>query len=353
MYKKRYFIGFFIMLYILMNIIPWGVNFFWRIRTTNLQNENKNIINESASNVSISEKVELEKIKNDGYFTLYDQGIVSTKEEDKLIKVKYLDYLILATACEVYPDYNKEAIKAQAICCFTYALNLRLNNENDDKPILTVDSSKFLGFATTEQFKQRWGENFDLYYKKFEQCAKDVLGNCIVYEDKPIIAAYHAISTGKTEDSGVVWQKSLDYLKPIDSEGDKLAKDFERKTEILTSDIKSIFEKSDLTKDLVIPEDFNNLITDVVKNDSQTVVSAKLATVTFSGQEIRKIFNLPSASFDYSYDNATQKIIFKNIGYGHCVGLSQNGADFMARQGKNYEEILKHYFTGVQLKKVF
>ena len=69
---------------------------------------------------------------------------------------------------------------------------------------------------------------------------------------------------------------------------------------------------------------------------------------TFKGTDIRKFFSLRSSTFDCEYKDGS--FIFKVKGYGHGVGMSQYGADFMARQGSTYIEILKHYYTGVEIK---
>ena len=65
-------------------------------------------------------------------------------------------------------------------------------------------------------------------------------------------------------------------------------------------------------------------------------------------EEFRNIFSLRSANVEISQENGNIKMSVK--GFGHGVGMSQYGADYLARQGKTYEEILKTYYTGVEIE---
>lgn len=74
----------------------------------------------------------------------------------------------------------------------------------------------------------------------------------------------------------------------------------------------------------------------------------KIGNLELSGVEVRSLLGLRSANFTFSIEK--DNIKFEVLGYGHGVGMSQTGADSLAKQGKNYEEIIKHYYTGVQIE---
>ena len=73
----------------------------------------------------------------------------------------------------------------------------------------------------------------------------------------------------------------------------------------------------------------------------------QIGNLELSGVEVRNILSLRSANFKFSIEG--DNIKFEVIGYGHGVGMSQTGADSLAKQGKNFEEIIKHYYTGVDI----
>ena len=82
--------------------------------------------------------------------------------------------------------------------------------------------------------------------------------------------------------------------------------------------------------------------------EGNRVKTIKIGNKELSGVEVRTILGLRSANFQVSIDG--DNISFKVVGYGHGVGMSQTGADSMAKEGKNYEEIIKHFYTGVEIK---
>ena len=82
-------------------------------------------------------------------------------------------------------------------------------------------------------------------------------------------------------------------------------------------------------------------------NESGRVKTLKVGNINLSGVEARTIFGLKSTNFEFLIDG--DKIKFSILGYGHGVGLSQSGSDSLAKQGKNFEEIIKHYYKNVEI----
>ena len=81
---------------------------------------------------------------------------------------------------------------------------------------------------------------------------------------------------------------------------------------------------------------------------SGTVTQIEICGRVFTGVEIRELLGLRSACFSVRYGDG--EFVFTVSGYGHNVGMSQYGADYLARQGMTYEEILRYYYTDVQIK---
>lgn len=270
--------------------------------------------------------------------------------QNKVISADEKDFLIGAVACEMPLSYHKEALKAQAVSTYTYSIRLKKQQEQKKSEELlgayfTVDTKNYVGYATKDQLKERFGSNFDLYYKKLDEAVNEVLGQIMTYESEPILAAYHAISNGKTETSKNTWGSDLPYLQPADSQGDKICADYESKVTVpkneLTTSLKSKFP------DIVFPEDLSRLFENTEKSSSGTILTVTIGDTKIKGSEIRELFKLRSPTFSVQFKD--DSFIFTVLGYGHGVGMSQNGADFMARQGSSYKEILAHYYNGAEL----
>lgn len=271
-----------------------------------------------------------------GNFTLYDI------DRDKVFSVPPRQYVIGALCSEMPPSFHKEALKAQAVAIYTNAIRLTyMENEY----IAKVSPKKLYGYTTEKILKERWGKNFKAYFEKMSSAVDEVLGTVVTYKDKPILAAYHSMSSGKTESAENVWGQSLPYLKAVESEGDKLAADLVKAKTVSSDEARKILKTA--LPDTFLPEVDSLLFTDFKYSDSGTLISAVVGDREISGQKIRELFSLRSAAIEISVENS--KITFTTKGYGHAVGLSQYGADFLGRQGKDFKEILKHYYKGTSL----
>ena len=260
------------------------------------------------------------------------------------------DYVIGAVSCEMPASFSEEALKAQAVAAHTYALRRKLNQQTSPDETLkgadfSADPTKYLGYMTEQIARDRFGGNFDVYWGKITAACDAVISKVLVYDNQPIVAAYHSMSPGKTEDAKTVWQDSAPYLVPVDSFGDTLAQNYEVKTVLASDDVKSMLTKK--YESIKLSTNMSKWFTIGERTESGTVTTLKAGDVTMTGQEARSIFALRSADFTIAYSN--KSFTFTTLGYGHGVGMSQYGADYMARQGSTYDEILAHYFTGTAL----
>lgn len=265
-------------------------------------------------------------------------------------RVNYVDqrdYVIGAVCAEMPPDFHTEALKCQAVAAHTFALY----NVNHPNPILkgadfSADPSNWKGYVTKDQAKERFGENFDVYWSKLESAVDAIYGNVMVYQEEPILAAYHSMSTGKTESAANVWTgEPPSYLVPVDSTGDVMARDYETKETFKINTIQNIIGTA--YPAVTLSEDYNNWFTIKDRSDSGYVTSIKVGDTTITGNELRNVLGLRSSCFEI--ENNGQEFIFKVKGYGHGVGLSQYGADYMARQGYRCKEIMEHYYSDAKM----
>lgn len=268
----------------------------------------------------------------------------------KVQDVSVLDYVIGTVMTEIPATYQVEAIKAQAIAAHTYALNHHLIQQENPDPSLkgadfSADPASHQGYMSTEALKERFGNNYNDYYKKIAPAVKEVIDQILVYEDEPIVAAYHAISAGKTEDASNVWNGSASYLVPVDSKGDEYSPEYETISAVSFNDLKSTVEAQ--YPNTVFGEDSEKWIEVLKRSDSGYITEIKVGDTVMSGLDFRTLLGLRSSNFTINFSGNGFAFIVK--GYGHGVGMSQYGSDYMARQGATYTEILEHYYKDAQI----
>lgn len=248
------------------------------------------------------------------------------------------DYLIGAVAGEMPASYHEEALKAQAVACCSYLNWLKKNADNPDYDI-TNDSSRHQSYLTKEQMKEKWGDKFDSCYEKIASAVSSVYGEALYYKNEPALTVFHAISPGSTHNSRDVWQEDIPYLVSVSAPGDTLSPDI---------DSQRVFTQQELSA-LLGQEEGQELLGEIKVCDTGYVTEICLGEKRLSGTEAASLLSLRSPTFTAEYIN--QKYIFTVRGYGHGLGMSQYSADYMARQGSSYEEILTHFYKGCKIKR--
>ncbi len=263
--------------------------------------------------------------------------------EDTVTEYSIDDYVFGVVAAEMPALYHEEALKAQAVAAYTFAL-YSINNNKSTKYDISSDPNTAQSFITRRQATEKWGEKATEYTKKIDDCIAAAKGQILVYDDKPIFAAYHAISPGRTNTCLDVWGKDLPYLKSVDSFGDKLANGYLSE---VTFTAEEIAEKLKTVSNAV--GEAQNYFTDFSTSENGYVKSINYCGKKVNGSQISKLLGLRSSNFELGFSDNV--FTFKVTGYGHGVGLSQTGADYMANQGSTYEEILLHYYKDAVLQK--
>lgn len=278
--------------------------------------------------------------KNTDTVSVFRSGTQETVEID------FFEYICGSVAAEMPLAYHEEALKAQAVACYTNAL--RLKKESDETYHISDDSSVHQGYLNQEQRQEKWGEEYEKYEAKLESIVKSVENQAIYYEDELCVAAFHAICSGKTESAENIWGEKVPYLVSVKSNGDNLSPQYSTELVFDKEDFSKYAKKSEITEDT---GSLKSIIKITKTSKSGTVLKATIKDKEFTGEEIRKAFGLRSPVF--TVKTTKTAVTFNVTGYGHGVGMSQYGADFMARQGSDYKEILKHYYKGVEIKNSF
>ncbi len=265
-------------------------------------------------------------------YEMMDSNNISVKEENPEME----SYIIGVVAAEMPVSFEIEALKAQAVAARTYAYR-QVGSSKKIEP-------KNIGqaFVTVEQMKKNWGENFEKNYSKVCSAVSATKNEIMVYGGEPILAAFHSTSGGITENSENVWAEKLSYLKSVDSHEDENAPNFLFNSDFSQSEFKNIFKKQGCN----FLDNLENDISVLKRTDAGYVTQIKIGGKVFKGSNVRSLLSLRSTNFTISYDK--DKIVFTTKGYGHGAGMSQYGANFMAKENKNYKEILSHYYYGVE-----
>ncbi len=271
--------------------------------------------------------------------------------------VKEMDletYLIGVLAAEMPAAFPVEALKAQAVAARTYTLykETLYGSDAKDAPeshkgaLLCGDSTHCKAYCDIEQRgAELWGANQAFYQSKITAAVRDTDGLILVHQGKPIAAVFHAASAEKTEAAVDVWGNPVPYLVSVSSPGGEASSAYHATVELLQSDFAAAFQAAHPEADLSGAA--SSWFKQIKRSEAGGVISLSVGGVTVEGREIRSLAGLNSTNFTVEAKDTL--LVFNTTGYGHGVGMSQYGARALALEGENFESILKHYYTGVDL----
>ncbi len=259
------------------------------------------------------------------------------------------EHLVGVLAAEMPAAYEPDALKAQAVAARSYILS-KMNVPNAQHPtaIICTDPNHCKGWLSKEDALAKWKtEEQKKNWKKLKSAVKGTRGEYMMYEDEVVEAFFFATSGGKTENSEDVWSTSLPYLRSVESPEDKNGKNYYSSAVFTLDEFYSKISPYFADK---LPRATAPQISAPKRTEGGGIAEISICGKTFRGGEIRSIFGLKSANFTVTVSD--DKVIFDVLGYGHGVGMSQTGANEMAKNGKKYTEILKHYYTNIQIVKM-
>lgn len=258
------------------------------------------------------------------------------------------EYLKNVVRGEMPAAFEEEALKAQAVAERTYLLYRMSAAPKASHPQAEVctDPACCTAWLTAEEAQEKWGEKFGQYEEKVQRAVGDTDGQVVLYDGVPIMAVFHSSSAGATAASGDVWTAALPYLVSVESP--------ESADSVPNYYSVSTFGAAEFSRILLAAHPEATLsgspeswLGDVELTDSGRVDTAQIGGITVTGKELRSLYGLRSTAFTMEADS--EGVTFRVTGYGHGVGMSQYGANALAKEGKSWQEILQWYYTGVTI----
>ncbi|VYU21018.1 Amidase enhancer precursor [Clostridium tertium] len=295
------------------------------------------------------EKVESEE---NNYINLSGTDTIKVyiTKEDKVVDIKIEEYVKSVVSGEMPASFGIEALKAQAVAARTYVAAKRGRPCDIAKGGDVCDTTHCQVYIGKEEKIAKWDGAGQENWDKISKAVDETKGIVLSY-DKELVQypQFFSTSSGKTENSRDVFSGDIPYLVSTESTGEEVAPRFKGELSLNISDfvekINSKFQDAKLT--------VNNLseqIEIVSRSDAGGIKEIKIGGATIRGLDFRLAIGLNSTNFQYTISN--NEIIFESKGYGHGVGMSQWGANIMSKNGSEYNSILKHYYTGVELKEI-
>jgi stage II sporulation protein D len=258
----------------------------------------------------------------------------------KVAHVGLRDYLIGVVASEMPAKFELEALKAQAIAARTYIARFMITAGADDA---VSDTPEDQVYESRAELKKAWGATYRQKMKKITEAVDQTAGLVLTYKGDLISPSFFSTSNGYTENAEAYWQKPVPYLKSVKSTWDESSPKFLRTVEKPVSEVE---EKLGVH----LPIQNGTVGTILSRTPGKRVAEFKIGGVVFTGRQIREKLNLYSA--DFKMERIGSKVKITTKGYGHGIGMSQYGANGMAKEGKSCEDILKYYYRGVTLSKL-
>ena len=256
------------------------------------------------------------------------------------------DYLVGVLAGEMPASFAPEALKAQAVAARTFALYCASGSKHAGADVC-ADPGCCQAWLDEERMRLNWGADYEQNLSRLRAAAEQTAGEFLCYEGKPVFAAFHSSSAGATEASGAIWNPRP-YLVSVPSpESAETVPRYVSRLLCAPLDFRDTLLAAHPEADLSAePESW---LGPVEHDESGRVASVTLGGVPVRGTELRALFSLRSTAFTLAYGE--DGFCFTVTGSGHGVGMSQYGAEVMARGGADYREILAHYYPGTTLVK--
>lgn len=339
---------------------------------------------------------------------IYHSPIIIVRKTDMgTERIPMEEYLVGALAASMEPTCEPEALKAQAVILRTMVYKQYQSRNNKSKDAVDIEMLQ-QEYMPRRLMKQRFGENYELYYRKFCSAVEETEGCIVQYENIAVDTPYFLLSNGKTRNGNEAFGSAkYPYLQSAESSADIMSPDYlckysydknqfqEKLTELLhtyekeygsdtdvtnsksvtyepaemesvsgnhgisenssVSESSSISENSSISNHDSIPEADNSIsairISDIIleRDSSGYVLTLQINGKNVSGEFFRSFLGLNSACFTIEEKGSAVEIVTKGIGHG--VGMSQYGANEMAKGGKDFVAILQHYFTNIQIER--
>ena len=276
----------------------------------------------------------------------HDRDVTLTIQDGDTTEQMTLErYLTGVVRGEMPASFEMEALRAQAAAERSYVYYQLAAGRKDAHPDadFCTDHTCCSAYLSETAAKEKWGGDFAPWNTRVEQAVSDTDGQVVLYNGRPILAVFHSSSAGRTAAAGDVWSGDLPYLVSVDSpEGEETVPNYYSTVTFTAAEAKEKLLAA--YPELKLSGTPDRWFGAAAENGSGRVETVSVGGTDIEGTELRRIFGLRSACFTVAADS--ESVTFRVTGYGHGVGMSQYGANQLAREGKTWQEILEWYYTG-------
>jgi len=276
----------------------------------------------------------------------HDRDVTLTiRDGDTTEQMTLERYLTGVVRGEMPASFEMEALRAQAAAERSYVYYQLAAGRKDAHPDadFCTDHTCCSAYLSETAAREKWGGDFAPWNTRVEQAVSDTDGQVVLYNGRPILAVFHSSSAGRTAAAGDVWSGDLPYLVSVDSpEGEETVPNYYSTVTFTAAEAKEKLLAAH--PELKLSGTPDRWFGAAAENGSGRVETVSVGGTDIEGTELRRIFGLRSACFTVAADS--ESVTFRVTGYGHGVGMSQYGANQLAREGKTWQEILEWYYTG-------
>ena len=276
----------------------------------------------------------------------HDRDVTLTIQDGNTTEQMTLErYLTGVVRGEMPASFEMEALRAQAAAERSYVYYQLSAGRKDAHPDadFCTDHTCCSAYLSETAAREKWGGDFAPWNTRVEQAVSDTDGQVVLYNGRPILAVFHSSSAGRTAAAGDVWSGDLPYLVSVDSpEGEETVPNYYSTVTFTAAEVKEKLLAAH--PELKLSGTPDRWFGAAAENGSGRVETVSVGGTDIEGTELRRIFGLRSACFTVAADS--ESVTFRVTGYGHGVGMSQYGANQLAREGKTWQEILEWYYTG-------
>jgi stage II sporulation protein D len=285
----------------------------------------------------------------------YKDHIVKVYMADtqKIAEMRLEEYIKGVVAAEMPAQFEPEALKAQAVAARTYAVKHMAAFGGAglaDHPgaDITTDSKEGQAWLSESDLKAKWGASYEANIKKISDAVNGTRGLIITYNGEPIQAVFHSTSGEKTASAKEVWGFDYPYLQSVVCTFDKASPRYSQADEVPLTMLETKLGSE--TGVMAAMQSGAGVVQIVERTPSGRVDKIRIGSKVFTGSEVREKLALKSTNF--IIEQQGEKLVFKTTGYGHGVGLCQYGANGMAKEGKDFRQIVTYYYAGVAIKNI-
>ncbi|WP_291631678.1 stage II sporulation protein D [Clostridium sp.] len=275
---------------------------------------------------------------------------VNITKENRIEEVQIEEYVKSVVSGEMLVSFDDEALKAQAIAARTYIAAKRLRPCNIANGGDVCDTTHCQVYINKDVRLEQWGSNAEEYWNKISNAVDNTKGMVLTYNNELVLyPQFFSTSSGMTENAVDVFSNSVPYLVSTESKGEEIAPKYE--TEFPFNIPEFVNKINDKYKEASITsENLKNNIEILSRSVAGGIKELRIGKTKVKGLDFRLALGLSSTNFEYVINE--NEIVFKCKGYGHGVGMSQWGANVMAKSGADYKDILTHYYTGIEISKL-